>query len=59
VKVAEDQWARLQFLSRITLKEFQYLQSSILGFSGLCCLDDFINNAPQNMGRLISSGVSP
>ena len=33
--------------------------SPILGFSGLCCLDEFINNAPQNMDRLNSSGVFP
>ena len=28
MKVAENQWARLQFLSRITLKECQYLQET-------------------------------
>jgi hypothetical protein len=32
-------------------------RGAVLGFSGLCCLDDFNNNATQNMGRLSTFGA--
>jgi len=48
-----------EFKNEFQVKSYEHNGSLILGFSGLCFLDDFNNNAHQNMGRLSSFGVSP